>query len=255
MLPCKKSQSPHTCICRESWKSLKSGLCANNIELSICNTPSSDEHLAVSHWWRADITILWLANFNISYVLQLSQPAHPDIIIDFRQEGGNLNLYIEPFTRCSPAQQSALFHEISPLAQNQYLQCKLAPDNCCLHCSCLLFIHKSVLIRFSISCQIRFVLNLSIKELIHFHNVNYKIYRFALFCTCWQVCTSTTGDFYFAFKKGLLKGQIWECISKNPKVSYVLRRMGTLLISKEQINIPISDAETKRSPCIATFHL
>ena len=165
MLPCKKSQSPHTCICMDSWKSLKSGLCANNIELSICNTPSSDEHLAVSHWWRADITILWLANFNISYVLQLSQPAHPDIIIDFRQEGGNLNLYIQPFTRYSPAQQSALFHEISPLAQNQYLQCKLAPDNCCLHCSCLLFIHKSVLIRFSISCQIRFVLNLSIKEL------------------------------------------------------------------------------------------
>ena len=61
--------------------------------------------------------------------------------------------------------------------------------------------------------------------------------------------------FYFAFEKGLLKGQIWECMSKNPKVSYVLQRMGTLLISKEQINIPISDAETKRSPCIATFHL
>ena len=126
-----KIQSVHTCLCMYSWESLKSGLCANNIELSICNTPSSDEHLTVSHWSRADITGLWLANFSISYVLQLelSHPAHPDIIIDFRQEGGNLNLYIEPFTRCSPAQQSALFHEISPLsAQNQYLQCKLAPD-------------------------------------------------------------------------------------------------------------------------------
>lgn len=90
----------------------------------------------------------------------LSHPAHPDIIIDFRLEGGNLNLYIQPqpFT--------SLFHIISP-TQNQYLQCKLAQDNCCLLLLCLLCIHISTLIRYSISSQIRFVLNL--------HKVNISV--------------------------------------------------------------------------------